>query len=105
MSLLCTANLGLRFLLELCALAAFGYWGFRVGPNLAARFVLGLGSPMLSGGLLQLLPLAGRGPIHDRQPRNLRKVPCVPGYQRCAIRQGHCGDTQILRADAYPHPP
>lgn len=35
----------IRFLLELCALAALGYWGFHVGDSLATRLVLGLGAP------------------------------------------------------------
>ncbi len=36
------ANLALRFLLELCALGALGYWGFKTGGGLAAK--IGLGS-------------------------------------------------------------
>jgi hypothetical protein len=39
-------NLALRFLLELCALAAAGYWGWRVGGG-PWRFVLTLGVPLL----------------------------------------------------------
>ena len=41
------ANLALRFLLELCALGALGYWGFRVGRGSALAVVLGLGAPLL----------------------------------------------------------
>jgi hypothetical protein len=40
-----TANDVLAFLLELAAIAALVAWGFAVGPNLPARFVLGLGAP------------------------------------------------------------
>jgi hypothetical protein len=43
-----TANLGLRFLLELCALAALGYWGFRTGQGLPAKLGLGVGAPLLA---------------------------------------------------------
>lgn len=42
------ANLGLRFLLELCALAALGYWGFQVGRGPLAKVALDLGAPALA---------------------------------------------------------
>jgi hypothetical protein len=38
-------NLALAFLLELCLLAALGYWGFRVGSGGIARIMLGVGAP------------------------------------------------------------
>ncbi|HET8908617.1 MAG TPA: YrdB family protein [Ktedonobacterales bacterium] len=41
-------NLGLAFFVELAALAALGYWGFTVGPNVVLKFVLGLGAPALA---------------------------------------------------------
>jgi hypothetical protein len=40
------ANLGLRFLLELAALAALAAWGFHTGDSLAADIVLGIGAPL-----------------------------------------------------------
>lgn len=40
------ANLGARFLLELCALGALGYWGFRSGGG--ASWLLGVGAPLLA---------------------------------------------------------
>jgi len=40
-------NLLLRFILELCALAALGYWGFQtIGPQWK-KILLGIGSPLL----------------------------------------------------------
>lgn len=39
------ANLALKFLLELGALAAFAYWGSRTGPT-AVNVVLGIGAPL-----------------------------------------------------------
>lgn len=42
-----TANLGLRFLLELAMLAAVAFWGFRAGPSLPLKLLLGLGGPLL----------------------------------------------------------
>ncbi|MFL5758937.1 MAG: YrdB family protein [Thermomicrobiales bacterium] len=41
------ANSGLRFLLELCALASLCYWGFHTGDSTAADIVLGIGAPLL----------------------------------------------------------
>jgi hypothetical protein len=42
------ANLALRFVLELCALAGLGYWGFTTDSGTAAAIVLGLGAPALA---------------------------------------------------------
>jgi hypothetical protein len=41
-------NLGLRFLLELTALVALGWWGFHVGGSILGELVLGLGLPLLA---------------------------------------------------------
>ncbi len=43
-----SVNLLVRFLLELCAFGALGYWGFVVGPNLFVKILLGIGAPMLA---------------------------------------------------------
>ncbi|MBI3174476.1 MAG: YrdB family protein [Chloroflexi bacterium] len=40
-------NLAVRFLLELCLLAAVGYWGFKTQSSWLWKFVLGLGLPLL----------------------------------------------------------
>jgi hypothetical protein len=40
------ANLALRFGLELAALAALAYWGFRTGGNALVKALLGLGAPL-----------------------------------------------------------
>ena len=41
-------NLALRFLLELCALAALGYWGFKTRESPGAKIGLGIGAPLLA---------------------------------------------------------
>ena len=48
MELIKSANVGLRFVLELCALAALSYWGFRTGDQLLLKIVLGLGAPLIA---------------------------------------------------------
>ncbi|PKN88477.1 MAG: hypothetical protein CVU46_00915 [Chloroflexi bacterium HGW-Chloroflexi-8] len=48
MEILKLLNLGLRFLLELCILVIFSYWGFKTGGNgKLMKFLLGIGSPIL----------------------------------------------------------
>ncbi|MEO8972281.1 MAG: YrdB family protein [Ktedonobacteraceae bacterium] len=42
------ANLALSFLLELCVLAALGYWGFQTGQTTIARVGLGIGAPVVA---------------------------------------------------------
>lgn len=42
-----SANLALRFLLELCGLAAVGYWGARTGHGLLSSVALAVGAPLL----------------------------------------------------------
>jgi hypothetical protein len=42
------ANLALRFLLELCALVALGYWGMQTGSGTITKIGLGIGAPLLA---------------------------------------------------------
>jgi hypothetical protein len=42
------ANLALRFLLELCALGALGYWGFKTGNGTITKVALGVGAPLVA---------------------------------------------------------
>ena len=42
------ANLALRFLLELCALGALGYWGFKTGNETITKNGLGIGTPLVA---------------------------------------------------------
>jgi len=42
------ANLALRFLLELCALGALGYWGFKTGNGVISKIALGVGAPLVA---------------------------------------------------------
>lgn len=40
-------NLGIRFLLELCMLVAFGAWGFQLDRGWPLRIAAGIGVPLL----------------------------------------------------------
>lgn len=41
-------NLLLRFLLELCALGALSYWGFKTGNATIAKIALGVAAPLVA---------------------------------------------------------
>src|SRR5689334_9530821 len=43
-----SANLLVRFLLELGMLGSLGYWGFQTSNGLLVRIVLGLGAPLVA---------------------------------------------------------
>ena len=45
------ANLALRFLLELCALGALGYWGFKIGNGTITKIALGVGAPLVAAAI------------------------------------------------------
>jgi len=64
------ANLAVSFLLELCALAAFAYWGFQVGPNPFVKILLGLGTPILVGVVWGIF-IAPRAYVTLPRPLNL----------------------------------
>jgi hypothetical protein len=48
LELIKAANLALRFFLELCALGALGYWGFKTGSGTLAKLGLGIGAPLVA---------------------------------------------------------
>jgi hypothetical protein len=44
-------NLGLAFLLELCLLVIFGYWGVFIAPSLTLKVILGGSLPLVLTGV------------------------------------------------------
>jgi hypothetical protein len=40
-------NLAIRLLLEICALIAVGYWGFKTGSGWLLKILFGIGAPIL----------------------------------------------------------
>lgn len=58
-------NAGIRFLLELCMLAAVGYWGFKTGSGGLLKIVLGIGAPLLIATLWGMFA-APKAPYHLR---------------------------------------
>jgi len=47
MTILRGLNMLVRFLLELCMLAAVGYWGFKTSSGWVLKIILGIGLPVL----------------------------------------------------------
>ena len=70
MEILKNINLALAFLLELCMLAALGYWGFTLDHGLAVRVGAGLGVPLLAAVVWGLL-LAPRASNRLQEPWHL----------------------------------
>ncbi len=61
------ANLALRFLLELCALVALGYWGFQTGQGLLSKIGLGIGVPLLTV-VIWVMFIAPNAVVHLPEP-------------------------------------
>ena len=55
MSSLRIINMTIRFLLELCMLAALAYWGFQLAGGWLLRLVAGIGAPLLAATVWGLL--------------------------------------------------
>ncbi len=55
MEALRSINMAVRFLLELCMLAIFSYWGFRTGDRTLTKMLLGIGSPILFAAIWGIL--------------------------------------------------
>ena len=55
------ANLGLRFILEILALVAVGYWGFASFSSLGLRLLFGIGLPLLLATLWAVFRVPGDG--------------------------------------------
>ncbi len=65
MSLVKNTNLGLSFLLELCAMAAFAYWGYQASTGTFVRIALALAAALLAAVVWGLLAA-------PRAPRRLK---------------------------------
>jgi hypothetical protein len=117
------ANLVLRFLLELCALAALFYWGLRIGGGSVVGVILGLGMLVLAALVWGMfasprarvsLPLAGRlvvellffgsaavGLYATRHPLFGIALFVLAGINRALIQAW--GQDESMRTDAGQH--
>ena len=77
------AALAIRFGLELCALAALGWWGFSVGDGLVS-YVVGLGAPLAAAALWGVLA-APKGRFGGRDPMRLAGEIVVFGAATLAL--------------------
>jgi len=71
-------NLALRFLLEIAALVAFGYWGWTQGAGVL-RWLLGIGLPLIAAAAW------GTFNVPDDPSRSGRAPVRVPGLVRLAL--------------------
>jgi hypothetical protein len=77
-------NLVLRFLLEMAALIAMGFWGWKQGAG-AIRYVLALGIPLIAAALWGIFG------VPDDPSRSARAVVAVPGMVRLALELAYFG--------------
>lgn len=61
MSVLVVANLALRFVLELAALVAVGYWGFTAFPDWLMKLLAGIGLPLVMAAAWGIFRVPGDG--------------------------------------------
>jgi hypothetical protein len=55
MAILRIINMTIRFVLELCMLAALAYWGFQLEGGWPLRLLVGIGAPLLAATVWSLL--------------------------------------------------
>ncbi|MDP8946919.1 MAG: YrdB family protein [Actinomycetota bacterium] len=80
------ANPLLRFLLELCAPGALGYWGFKTGNATITKIVLGVGIPLVAAVMWRMF-VSPRAPVqlpglfgYDSDEAKARDEKTVEGY-------------------------
>ncbi|HZC07787.1 MAG TPA: YrdB family protein [Ktedonobacterales bacterium] len=84
--------LALLFLLELCMLAAYAYWGFHTGGSLAARVALCVGVP-LAVAVIWGIFMAPRAVV--RLPAALHLILFVILFGAAALALGLAGQTTL----------
>lgn len=82
--LLGQSALALLFLMELCLLAAFAFWGVHTGANLAAKLALGIGAPLLVAVVWGLV-MAPRARIQLPLPAHLALFVVIFGAATVAL--------------------
>jgi len=87
-------NLGVRFLLELAALAAYAYWGWAAHEGIW-RWVLGIGLPLLAAALWGTFRVPN-DPGHAPVP--------VPGVVRLLLEAAYFGGAVALLSTLRPTP-
>lgn len=89
-------NLTLRFLLELCAVGALGYWGFESGGGWAAKIALGLGAPLLAAVVWGTL-VSPKAPVQvSVLPRLLLELAVFGAAAAALYASGHPGIAWML---------
>jgi hypothetical protein len=78
------ANLFLRFLLELCALGAVGYWGFKTGGAMVAKIGLGIGAPLVVA-VVWAVFVSPRAPVRLPLPLSLLLQAVIFGLAAAAL--------------------
>ena len=91
MSVLKAGNEALRFLLELCALAALGYWGYVTGRQPVARWGFALGIPLAVAALWGAFGAPGAPAPVSAGVRLLLEILIFGGATAALATTGHPG--------------
>jgi hypothetical protein len=83
-----SANLAVRFLLELSALAALGYWGAQTGGSLALRIALAIAAPVAAAVVWGTYG-APAAPLRLRRPGRLALEAVIFGLAALGLAAGH----------------
>lgn len=83
-----TANLGVRFLLELTALAILGYWGYRSGSSTNTKVGLAAGIPLVAA-LIWATFVAPNATVHLATPLHALLQVVVVGAAAAALASLH----------------
>jgi hypothetical protein len=75
---------GVRFLLELCALAALAYWGWQTGDGRAQQVALAAGAPLVAAVVWGTF-VAPNAPLHIDEPWRLVPEVAVFGAAVAAL--------------------
>lgn len=79
-----SANAGLRFALELCAVAALAYWGLQAARGQAVRLMLAIGSPVAAAVVWGTF-VAPKAPLLLSEPFRLGASLAVFGLAAAAL--------------------
>jgi len=58
-------NIGLRGLMELGIVIAFGYWGYKTGDGTGTKILLGIGAPLIGFGFWGLVDFRNAGSLAE----------------------------------------
>lgn len=75
-------NVGLRAVMELGIILAFGYWGYKTGDGPMMKILLSVGAPLIGFGIWGLVDFRSAGPLAE--PLRLIEELVISGFAALA---------------------